>query len=172
MESQIVPDQETLPDVGAEPDERVSAVSQAREAINLRVLLELRRRMKSAAEKELAVGADRSRALRSELRRSEAELRLCARMMKVRAAQLGQAAERSGLTQGRASQTCARLAALARENDDLARQLSDAQEAAGRLELSVRSEQHAARGVLEAFVLATNSLMNELSLAAQDQASI
>lgn len=150
----------------------ITEASRARQAINLRVLLELRRRLKSAAEKELAVGADRARSLRNELRRAEAELRLCARLLQVRAEQLGRATSRAETAHDRATHTCARLTSLDRENDDLAHQLAEAQDVATQLQVSVQPERHARHGTLDSFVLATNALVNELARAVQDQSAI
>jgi len=144
----------------------------ASEAINLRVLLELRRRLKSVAEKELATGADRFRALRGELRRSEAELRLCARVLQTHAAQLSQTVSRTETARVRATQTCARLTSVERENEDLGQQLARAQGAAGSLQLSVRADEHTRHGTLDSLVLATGALVNELALAMRDQSSI
>jgi chromosome segregation ATPase len=146
--------------------------SQAQQAVNLRVLLELRRRLKATAEKELAVGADRCRGLRGELRRAEAELRLCARVLEVRAEQLAELGSRTDNARARASQTCARLASLERENDDLTQQLGEAQRAARALQLSVQAERNARQGTLDSFVLAATGLINELALAAQDQRTV
>jgi chromosome segregation ATPase len=143
----------------------------ASEPINLRVLLELRRRLKSVAEKELATGTDRFRTLRGELRRSEAELRLCARVLQSHAAQLSQTISRTEAARVRATQTCARLTSVERENEDLGQQLARAQAAAGSLQLSVRADDHARHGTLDSFVLAAGALMNELALAVRDQSS-
>jgi chromosome segregation ATPase len=142
------------------------------EAINLRVLLELRRRLKSVAEKELATGADRFRMLRGELRRSEAELRLCARVLQSHAIQLSHTVSRTESAQARATQTCTRLTALERENEDVGQQLAQAQAAAGSLQLSMRAGEQARHGTLDSFVLATGALVNELALALRDQSSI
>lgn len=114
-------------------------VTQTREAINLRVLLELRRRLKSTAEKELAVGADRMRALRGLLRRAESELRLCARAVETRARQLAQTASRVEKAQAQAAHTCARLSSLEHEHADLAQQLSAAQSDTAGIQLSMSS---------------------------------
>ena len=149
-----------------------AAASQARQAINLRVLLELRRRLKSAAEKELAVGADRSRGFREELRRGEAELRLCARLLQVRASQLAQVGLRAESARMRASQTCARLTSLERENEDLTQQLGEAQQVAEQLRVTLEAERSARHGTLDSFVVATTALINELALAMRDQSSI
>ena len=142
------------------------------EAINLRVLLELRRRLKSVAEKELATGADRFRALRGELRRSEAELRLCARILQSHAIQLSQTVSRTESARGRATQTCARLTSLERENEDLGQQLAQAQVTAGSLQLSMRGDERTRHGTLDSFLLATGALVNQLALAVRDQSSI
>jgi len=146
--------------------------ARAREAVNLRVLLELRRRLKSVAEKELSTGADRFRTLRGELRRSEAELRLCARILQTHAGQLAQAVSRTEAAQTRATQTCARLASLERENQDLGEQLAQAQTAAGSLQLSMRADDQARHSSLDSFVVATSALVNELALVLRDQSSI
>lgn len=142
------------------------------EAINLRVLLELRRRLKSVAEKELATGADRFRMLRGELRRSEAELRLCARILQSHAAQLSQTVSRTESARVRATQTCARLTSLERENEDLGQQLVRAQSAAGSLQLATRADEGTRHGTLDSFILAAGALVNELALAVRDQSSI
>jgi hypothetical protein len=114
-------------------------VTHTREAINLRVLLELRRRLKSTAEKELAVGADRMRALRGLLRRAESELRLCARALETRAQQLAQTASRVEKAQAQAAHTCARLSSLEHEHADLAHQLAAAQSDTVGIQLSMSS---------------------------------
>jgi len=157
---------------GASPEEAVAAASQARQAVNLRVLLELRRRLKSVAEKELAVGADRFRGLHNELRRAEAELRLCGRLLQTQLHQLTQAASRTESAQARAAQTCARLTSLERENEDLGGQLALARQTALGLQESVQQDRHARQGTLDSFLLATSALVNELALAARDQATI
>ena len=113
--------------------------TQTREAINLRVLLELRRRLKSTAERELAVGADRMRGLRALLRRAESELRLCARAVETRAQQLAQTATRVEKAQAQAAHTCARLSSLEHEHADLAQQLSAAQSDTAGIKLSMSS---------------------------------
>ena len=113
--------------------------TQTREAINLRVLLELRRRLKSTAERELAVGADRMRGLRGLLRRAESELRLCARAVETRAQQLAQTATRVEKAQAQAAHTCARLSSLEHEHADLAQQLSAAQSDTAGIKLSMSS---------------------------------
>jgi len=142
------------------------------QGLNLRVLLELRRRLKSAAEKELAVGADRFRNLRGELRRAEAELRLCARVLQSHATQLSQTVSRTESAQTRASQTCARLTSLERENEDLGQQLARAQDVASQLHTPLEADQQIRNGTLDSFVIATGALMNELALALRDQSSI
>jgi chromosome segregation ATPase len=142
------------------------------QGVNLRVLLELRRRLKSAAEKELAVGADRFRNLRGELRRAEAELRLCARVLHSHATQLSQTVSRTETAQARASQTCARLTSLERENEDLGQQLARAQGTTSQLHTPLEADQQIRNGTLDAFVMATGALMNELALALRDQSSI
>jgi chromosome segregation ATPase len=144
----------------------------AREAVNLRLLLELRRRLKAAAEKELSAGSQRVRALREEVREAEAELRLCFRMLNARADQLAQASTAVAGAQERASQTCVRLGSLAQENDDLDQQLKEAKQGASRLQLSVRAENHTSHSALESFVLATAGLVRELSQASRDQSFI
>ncbi len=166
-----------------------TTVTRTREAINLRVLLELRRRLKSAAEKELAVGADRMRALRGLLRRAESELRLCARALEIRAQQLAQTASRLEKAQAEAAHTCARLSSLEHEHADLAQQLSAAQSDTAGIQLSMSSTvgesgfarqvgaarpsfAHARSGTLDSFVLATAALMSDLSHAISDQASL
>jgi chromosome segregation ATPase len=152
--------------------EPVRPAAHARDAVNLRVLLELRRRLKSVAEKELATGADRFRNLRNEVRRSEAELRLCVRILQTHAGQLSQAVSRTAAAHTRANQTCARLTSLERENEDLGQQLTQAQTAAGSLQLSLRADDRARHGTLDSFVIAAGALMNELALALRDQSSI
>jgi chromosome segregation ATPase len=171
------------------PEEAPVAASQTREAINLRLLLELRRRLKSAAEKELAVGAERMRALRSLLRRAESELRLCARALETRAQQLAQTAGRVEKAQSEAAHTCARLSSLEHEHADLSQQLSAAQNDAAGLQLSVSSavgqgslssevgalrpgSARARSGTLDSFVLATAALLSDLSHAIADQSSL
>lgn len=158
----------------AEPGRSSSArVSEpVREVMNLRVVLELRRRLKGAAEKELAVGADRLRSLRAEVRRAEGELRLCARLLQVRAGQLAESAERAEQAQARAVQTRGRLASLDRENRDLAQQLQRARANADRLELSPDAAQQGRHGTLEVFVSATAALLTELEVAARDHDSL
>lgn len=148
------------------------AVAGARPPVNLRVLLELRRRLKSAAEKELAGGADRFRNLRNELRRAEAELRLCARILQTHAGQLTQAVSRTETAQSRASQTCTRLTSLERENEDLGQQLAQAQDVARNLHVPAEADQQVRNGTVDSFVIATGALMNELALALRDQSSI
>ncbi|MCJ7751510.1 MAG: hypothetical protein MUQ65_10520, partial [Armatimonadetes bacterium] len=96
---------EAVAELGVHSGETVTAVSRAREAINLRLLLELRRRLKAAAERELAIGADRMRRLRTDLRRGEAELRLFGKSLHARGQQLGRVLARVQSTQARAAQT-------------------------------------------------------------------
>jgi chromosome segregation ATPase len=127
-----------------------TTVTQTREAINLRVLLELRRRLKSAAEKELAVGADRMRALRGLLRRAESELRLCAHSLETRAQQLAQTASRVEKAQAQAAHTCARLSSLEHEHADLSQQLSAAQSDTAGIQLSMGSALGESGGTREA----------------------
>lgn len=156
----------------AEVTQAVESVSRTRDAINLRLLLELRRRLKSAAEKELAIGADRMRAVRTELHRTESELRLCACALQTRAGELSRAIKRLQRAQSRAEQTCARLSSLEKEHDDLSQQLGDAQREAARLRQSMQSGVPARSGTLDSFVIATAALMSDLSHAINDESAL
>ena len=158
--------------LGEQPEAALTAVSQAREAINLRLLLELRRRLKAAAERELAIGADRMRRLRTDLRHCEAELRLFARALETRGQQLGRTLARLQSTQTHASQTSDRLAALDREHQDLARQLDAAGQQAARLQQSVEASPQVRHGTLDSLVLAAGALANDLAHAAEDQKNL
>ncbi len=153
-------------------DRAMTAVAQAREAINLRLLLELRRRLKMAAERELAVGLDRMRSLRGELLRGEAELRLFGRALQTRSNQLLRMAARIEGTQTRAKQTCARLDSLEREHEDLAQQLVYAEQEAASLQRSVQATQQVRNGTLDSLVLAAQILANDLAQAKRDQARL
>ncbi len=150
----------------------MTAVAQAREAINLRLLLELRRRLKMAAGRELAIGSDRMRSLRGELLRGEAELRLFGRALQTRSSQLLRMAARIEGTQARAAQTCARLASLEREHEDLAQQLAYAEQEAAGLQRSVQSTQQVRNGTLDSLVLAAQTLANDLAHATRDQTAL
>jgi DNA repair exonuclease SbcCD ATPase subunit len=143
-----------------------------RDQINLRLLLELRRRLKLTAERELAVGAERVRGLRNEVRRAEAELRLCLRRLNTRARELAQAAVQVGGAQERASETCTRLSSLVQENDDLDQQLKEAQQDAAQVQLSVHGGDHNCSSTLDSFVLATGALMRQLTHASRDQSQL
>ncbi len=156
----------------AEITQAVESVSHTRDAINLRLLLELRRRLKSAAEKELAIGADRMRAVRTELHRTESELRLCACALETRAGELSTAMKRVRRTQSRAEQTCARLSSLEKEHDDLSQQLGDAQRETARLRQAMQSGVPARSGTLDSFVIATAALMSDLSHAIKDESAL
>ncbi len=138
----------------AEVTQAVESVSHTRDAINLRLLLELRRRLKSAAEKELAIGADRMRAVRTELHRTESELRLCACALETRAGELS------------------RLSSLEKEHDDLSQQLGDAQRETARLRQAMQSGVPARSGTLDSFVIATAALMSDLSHAIKDESAL
>jgi len=163
---------EAAPKLGVHAGETVTAVSQAREAINLRLLLELRRRLKAAAERELAVGADRMRRLRTDLRRGEAELRLFGKSLHVRGQQLGRILARVQSTQARAGQTCDRLCSLEQEHEDLSQQLGVAGQEAASLQRSVRSAPQVRNGTLDSLVLATEALANDLAYAVRDQGAL
>lgn len=152
--------------------ETVTAVSQAREAINLRLLLELRRRLKAAAERELAIGADRMRRLRNDLRRGESELRLFGKSLHARGQQLGRTLARVQSTQARAAQTCDRLCSLEQEHQDLSQQLGAAEREATSLQRSVRSTRQVRNGTLDSLVLATEALTNDLAYAVRDQRAL
>jgi len=145
---------------------------QVRQEVDLRVLLELRRRLKSSAEKELAMAADRCRSLRNALRRAEAELRLCSHILQGQSNQLMQVVSHTEMTQAHAAQTCARLSSLERENEDLGQQLAQAQHEANHLQISAQRELHARHGTLDSFVLAANALGKELALAIRDQSFV
>lgn len=149
-----------------------AAASPAREGINLRVLLELRRHLKSAAEKQLSLGGDRVRRLRNEVRYAESELRLCSCALQACLKRLGQASGRVEAAQDRAQQSCARLSSLERENVDLAEQLHQAEGIAEGLQLSVRADSVTRNGTLESFMLATCELRKELGHGVQDQRAI
>lgn len=159
----------SLVEHGMGGDEAVTAVSHAREAVNLRLLLELRRRLKAAAERELAMGADRMRRLRSDLRRGEAELRLFGNSLRSRGQELGRMLARVQSTEARAAQTCERLCALEREHEDLAQQLGAAEQEAASLRRSVQSARQVRHGTLDSLVLATEALTNDLDYAVRDQ---
>ncbi|UCC68845.1 MAG: hypothetical protein JSV79_02660 [Armatimonadota bacterium] len=149
-----------------------NTTSPAREAVNLRLVLELRRRLKSAAEKELAIASDRMRALRGQLRRAESELRLCAQALETRSRQLTEAAKRVQQAQARATQTCGRLSSLEHEHQDLANQLAAAQQDADRLQLSVRSGSAMRNGTLDSFTIAAAALISDLEQAITDQSAV
>jgi len=173
MEREAVQDlPEASADPGVQSGETFSAVSRAREAINLRLLLELRRRLKAAAERELAIGADRMRRFRADLRRGEVELRLFGRALHTRGEQLGRVLARVQNTQARTAQTCDRLSSLEQEHEDLSRQLGAAAEEAAGLQRSVRSTRQVRSGTLDSLVLATEALSNDLAYAVRDQASL
>jgi len=173
METHIVRDRAgTAVEAGPHEGQTVTAVSQARDAINLRLLLELRRRLKAAAERELAVAADRMRSLRTELRRAEAELRLNVRSLHTRARQLAATASRMQNAQARASGARTRLCALEQEHQDLAQQLAEAHQDADKLQHSVRACQPHRNGTLDSLVLATRALINDLEQATRDEAGL
>jgi len=159
-------------DLSGDQDQALTAVSQAREAINLRLLLELRRRLKGAAERELALGANRMRGLRDELRRAEAELRLTARALSTRSNHLAATTERIQKAQSRAVQAGARLSSLEQEHQDLAQQLANAHQAAEALQDSVRVSHPHRSGTLDSLLLASRGLINDLEQAARDEASL
>jgi len=142
------------------------------EDTNLRLLLELRRRLKAAAEKELALGQERLRSLRNELRRAEGELRVWGRSLQRRREEIAAAATRVAEAVRLAAETCRSLSSLQRENEDLTAQLQRAERAAAELELSVPRDRHAGSATLDAFVAATRALVKELSRAARDQLSV
>jgi len=148
------------------------ALGQSAEGTDLRILLELRRRLKSAAEKELCVGTERVRWLRGELRRTEAELRLCAGMLRARTSLLSQARGRVDSTRVAAERTCSRLSSLERENDDLAQQLSSLQQTTMKLQQSVGSGGKGHYGTLDSFSVAASALNKQLQRAGEDQAVI
>ena len=173
METRIAREpSDTVSELAGDAEESVDALSEAREAINLRLLLELRRRLKGTAEKEIAIGAERIRHLRSELRSAEAEMRLCARALEGRSQALARLTARLDDASSRASQTCARLSALEQEHVDLSHQLGLAQRAAAGLRESVRAARHVRNGTLDSFVLATMALVNDLAYAVRDQSSL
>jgi chromosome segregation ATPase len=159
-------------DLSGNQDQALTAVSQTREAISLRMLLELRRCLKGAAERELAVDANRMRGLREELRRAEAELRLTARALSTRSNHLAAAAARIQKAQSRAAQAGARLSSLEQEHQDLAQQLADAHQAAEALQDSVRVSHPHRNGTLDSLLLASRGLINDLEHAARDEASL
>ena len=160
----------TMSDIGAESAAAVA--SPVREGVNLRVLLELRRHLKSAAEKQLSLGGDRVRRLRNEVRHAESELRLCSCALQACLKRLGEARGRVEAARDRARESCARLSSLERENDDLAEQLHQAEGMAGGLQLSVRADRATRNGALESFMLATGELRKELCHGVQDQRAI
>jgi len=172
MERSAVGERTAGADLDRESGRAMTAVAQAREAINLRLLLELRRRLKMAAERELAIGVDRMRTLRGEVMRGEGELRLFGRALQARSNHLLRMAARIEGTQARASQTCARLASLEREHDDLADQLQRAEHEAGGLQRSVQSGRHLRNGTLDSLVLAAQALSNDLAHAVRDQSAL
>jgi len=157
---------------GMDGHDTVTAVSQAREAVNLRLLLELRRRLKAATERELAIGADRMRHLRSDLRRGEAELRLFGNSLRSRGRELGRVLARVQSTEARAAQTCERLRALDREHEDLSQQLGAAEQEAASLRRSAQSARQVRSGTLDSLVLATEALTNDLDYAVRDQGAL
>ncbi len=159
-------------DLGVEPGRTLTAVSQTREAVNLRLLLELRRRLKAAAERELAIGADRMRRLRTDLHRGESELRLFGKSLQTRGQQLGRMVARIQSAQARAAQTRDRLCSLEQEHEDLSRELDAAEQQAASLRGSVRSTRHVRNGTLDSLVLATETLVNDLAHAVRDQAAL
>lgn len=142
------------------------------EGTNLRLLLELRRRLKSAAERELALGRERIRLLRGELRHGQAELRVWERMLECRAQELAREAARVAAASRRAAETCNRLGSLERENEDLTRQLRRAEEAAIAVRAAVPVERHPGSSILASFVAATQALVRELGHAARDQSAL
>ena len=149
-----------------------AAGSPAREGINLRVLLELRRHLKSAAEKQLSLGGDRVRRLRNQVRYAESELRLSSCALQACLKRLGEASGRVGAAQDRAQESSARLSSLERENDDLAEQLREAEGMAGGLQRSVQADSATRNGALQSFMLATCELRKELGHGLQDQRAI
>ena len=148
------------------------AVAQAQDAISLRLLLELRRRLKATAERELAVGADRLRTFRSDLHRGETELRLFSAALKARSQDLAKSLTRVQHSQARASQTCSRLSSLEHEHEDLCMQLDAAEREAAGLRQSVRATRPTRNGTLDSLVLATEGLVNDLAHAARDQGQL
>ena len=155
-----------------ETSQALAAAAQTRNAINLRLLLELRRRVKATAQRELAAGADRLRMLRNDLHRSETELWLFSAALKTRSQELAKSITRLQNSQARASQTCSRLSSLEREQEDLCLQLDSAAREAAGLRESVRATHPTRNCTLDSLVLATEGLVNELAQAARDQAEL
>ena len=149
-----------------------SAPLRGREEVNLRLLLELRRRLKSAAEKELSLGRDRARSLRNRLHAAEADLRLCARAISTRRDQLTRTAEAMESARQQALATSQRLRALEEENEDFGQQLGSATLQATRLRESVHTDRVTQHGTLDAFLTATNALARDLRLATRDHGDI
>jgi chromosome segregation ATPase len=148
-------------------------LSRTEEAPDLRVLLELRKRLKSAAEKELTVGTERVRWLRGEVRRAEAELRLCAGILGSRQDFLSRAVTRVESAQSAAGRTCGRLSSLEQESGDLAKQLDELYQSIAHLGRSVGEGGRAAEhGAVQTFAIASSALKRSLLHAAQDQEAI
>jgi len=143
-----------------------------RDEVNLRLLLELRRRLKSAAEKELSVGRDRARGLRNQLHAADAGLRLCARAISARRDQLTRTADSMESARQQALATSQRLRALEEENEDFGQQLGSATLQATRLRESVHTDRVTQHGTLDAFLTATNALARDLRLATRDHGDI
>ena len=172
MQSDVAADGGALQISEIDAESAVAAASPAREGINLRVLLELRRHLKSAAEKQLSLGGDRVRRLRNEVRHAESELRLCSCALQACLKRLSEASGRVAAAQDRAQESCARLSSLERENDDLAEQLRQAEGITGGLQVSVQADSVTRSGALESFMLATCELRKELSHGVHDQGAI
>jgi len=149
-----------------------SAPLRGRDEVNLRLLLELRRRLKSAAEKELSVGRDKARSLRNRLHAAEADLRLCARAISTRRGQLTRTADAMESARQQALATSQRLRALEEENVDFGQQLGLATIQATRLRESVHTDRVTQHGTLDAFLTATNALARDLRLATRDHGDI
>jgi len=149
-----------------------SALSRGRDEVNLRLLLELRRRLKSPAEKELSVGRDRARSLRNRLHAAEAELRLCARAIGARRDQLTRTAGAMESARHTTLATSQRLRALEAENEDFGQQLASATVQAQRLRESVHTDRATQHGTLDAFLTAANALARDLRLATKDHSDI
>ncbi len=155
-----------------ETQQALSGVAQARDAVSLRLLLELRRRLKATAERELAVGGERLRTLRNDLQRGETELRLFGAALKSRSQALAKSLARVQHSQALAAQTCSRLSSLEREHEDLCGQFEVARREASALRQSVRSARPARNGTLDSLVQATDGLVNELRCGARDQSHL
>jgi chromosome segregation ATPase len=172
MQSDVAADGGALDMSAVDAESTAAVATPVREGVNLRVLLELRRHLKSAAEKQLSLGGDRVRRLRNEVRHAESELRLCSCALQACLKRLGEASGRVEAARDRARESCARLSSLERENEDLAEQLHQAEGMAGGLQLSVRAGSATRNGALESFMLATCELRKELCHGVQDQRAI